>query len=101
MLSIAPDAPDEVGDAVERATPNGLLGDQTEPALDLVEPGGAGRSEVHVVARPPRQPGAHFGMLLIMYLTQQALEAPAGCRVWPAAAPRPAAGPCRPSGSAG
>ncbi len=34
--------------------PLGLVGDQREEALDLVEPGAIGRDEVHVPARPSR-----------------------------------------------
>ena len=38
-------------DAAMHAALDLLVGEQREPAFDLVEPGGAGRSEVEVVAR--------------------------------------------------
>ena len=56
------DAPDQIGHAGERAAPDGLLADQSKPALDLGEPGRVGRREVHVVARSGRQPGLDPGM---------------------------------------
>src|SRR5229473_2602152 len=43
-------------DAVEAAATNGLRGDQAEPALDQVEPRGAGRGEVQMEARVRDQP---------------------------------------------
>src|SRR5260370_18320789 len=51
-------------DAVEAAAANGLRGDQAEPALDQVEPRGAGRGEVHVQARVRGQPLFDRGMLV-------------------------------------
>lgn len=54
----------QIGDGVERPAADRLVGDQREPALDLVEPGAVGRGEVQVEARPPRQPGTHFGVLV-------------------------------------
>src|SRR5713101_8331964 len=35
---------------------DGALGEQCEPALDLIEPGAAGRGEVHMITRALRQP---------------------------------------------
>jgi len=52
----------ELFDAGERAAADGLVGDQREEALDLVEPGAVGRDEVHVPARARRQPGLDFRM---------------------------------------
>ena len=42
-------------DAGERAAADGLLGDEAEPALDLVQPRGVRRGEMDVVARAPGQ----------------------------------------------
>jgi len=42
--------------ALERTAPDGLLGDQCEPALNLVEPACVGRGVVYVEAGMPRQP---------------------------------------------
>src|SRR5271170_4704030 len=41
----------QLGDAGGAATANRLLADDAEPALDQVEPGGAGRGEVQMEAR--------------------------------------------------
>src|ERR1700720_4323162 len=54
----------QLADAAERPAANGLLGDEAEPALHLVEPAGVGGGVVEVVARPPRQPGLDLGMLV-------------------------------------
>src|ERR1700687_3192043 len=51
-------------DAVEAAPANGLRGDQAEPALDQVEPRGAGRGEVQMEARVRGQPLFDRGMLV-------------------------------------
>ena len=51
-------------DAVEAAAANGLRGDQAEPALDQVEPRGAGRGEVQMEARVRGQPLFDCGMLV-------------------------------------
>src|SRR6266568_3594619 len=45
---------DEVVDTGERTTANGMLGDQSEPALHLVEPRGIGGGVVQVIAGPLR-----------------------------------------------
>ena len=50
------DALHELLDAGERTTADGLVGDQREEALDLVQPGTVGRNEMHVPTRPARQP---------------------------------------------
>ena len=50
----------QLTDAAERPAPNGLLGDEAEPALDLIEPTRIGRGVVEVVARPARQPGLNL-----------------------------------------
>ena len=46
VLGVAFDAPDQVRHVLEGATADGLLRDQAEPALDLIEPGGVGRGVV-------------------------------------------------------
>src|SRR5207244_4816166 len=51
-------------DAVEAAAANGLRGDQAEPALDQVEPRGAGRGEVQMEARVRDQPLCDRWMLV-------------------------------------
>ena len=56
MLFESGDAGHEFSHRSERAAPNGLLRDDVEPDLDLVEPGGVGRREVRVIPRAGRQP---------------------------------------------
>ena len=51
-------------DVGEGAAADGLLGDEPEPALDLVDPGGVGGSAVHMVAGSARQSGFDFGVLV-------------------------------------
>ena len=55
---------DEIGNAGERTTADGALGNEPEPAFDLVEPGGIRGDVVHVIAGPLRQPSAHLGMFV-------------------------------------
>ena len=43
-------------DAAVNAAPDLSLGQEGEPALDLVEPGGVGRREMQVIARPFGEP---------------------------------------------
>lgn len=56
------DALHKLLDAGERAATDGLVGDQGEEALDLIEPGVVGWDEVHVPARPAGQPNLDLGM---------------------------------------
>lgn len=51
-------------DVGERAAADGLLRDQPEPALNLMDSGGVGGGVVHVVAGPASQPGVDPGMLV-------------------------------------
>src|ERR1700692_1731318 len=55
---------DEVLDAFEASAVDGLLGDESEPALDLIEPRGVGGRVVDMEAWPGRQPEAHLGVLV-------------------------------------
>ena len=56
------DAVGELLDAGEGAAADGLLGDDAEPALDLVEPGGVGGREVQVVSGPAGEPVLDLGV---------------------------------------
>ena len=40
------------------------LGEEGKPAFHLIKPGGIGRREVDVEARPCRQPGPHLGVFV-------------------------------------
>ena len=55
---------DQVFDAPETSSANGLLGDEAEPAFDLTEPGRVGGSVVELEAWPLCQPEAYLGMLM-------------------------------------
>lgn len=51
-------------DAPERASANGLLGNDVEPDLHLVQPGGIGRRQTDVEMGMQGQPALHPGMLV-------------------------------------
>jgi len=51
-------------DAGERAAADGLLGNDAEPAFDLVEPGSVSGGVVDMVSGPLCQPRFHFGMFV-------------------------------------
>ena len=54
----------EIGDATEGAATDRLVGNESEPAFHLVEPGSVSGGEVQVEAGPFREPGADFRMLM-------------------------------------
>ncbi len=54
----------ELGDGREGAAADGLLRDEVEPDLDLVEPGGVGGSEVEMVAGSVGEPALDAGVLV-------------------------------------
>ena len=56
VLREAEDLLPELLDRREGAAADGLAGDDAEPDLDLVEPGGVGGGEVDVVARAGGEP---------------------------------------------
>ena len=58
------DLGDQVADRVERAAPDGRVGDGSEEALDQVEPGAVGGDEMELPARPGGEPGLDLGMLV-------------------------------------
>ena len=64
MFDEALDVTDESLDAGEGTSANGLLGNDAEPAFDLVEPGRIGWGEMNVVAGTPSEPSADFGMFV-------------------------------------
>ena len=67
------------GDAVVDSAPKLLVGEQAEPAFDLVDPGGAGRGEVDVEARMAAQPGLDLGGVVGTSLVKSIFVW--GCRV--------------------
>ncbi len=64
MLDEALDVTDESLGAGEGTSANSLLGNEAEPAFDLVEPGRIGWGEMQVVAGTPSEPSADFGMFM-------------------------------------
>ena len=52
ILDVMIDFRDQFLHAAERSPANGLLCDAVEPDLHLIEPGGIGRSEVHMESWP-------------------------------------------------
>jgi len=54
----------EFFDAAERTAADGLLPKDVEPDFDLVEPGGVGRGEVHLIPRVHGQPALNTGVLV-------------------------------------
>ena len=48
----------------ESSPANGLLRDAIEPDLHLIEPGGIGRSEVHMESWSRGEPASHSPMLV-------------------------------------
>ena len=64
VLGEAVDFCDEVLDALEGAAADRLLGDESEPALNLIEPRGISWRVVDMEARPRSQPEAHPGVLV-------------------------------------
>src|SRR2546427_13078517 len=61
VCDVALDMPDQGRHGVERAAPDRLAGEDAEPGLDHVEPGGTLRSEVEVDLRMPSEPCLHRG----------------------------------------
>ena len=54
----------QVANAAEGAAPDTPVGEQAKEPLDLVQPTGAGRSEMHVVAGTACKPALYFGHLV-------------------------------------
>jgi len=64
MLDEVVDSCDQVFDAPEATSADRLLGDESEPTLDLIEPGRVGGSVVDLEAGTFCQPESHLGMLM-------------------------------------
>lgn len=64
MLDEEVDFSDRLFDVFEGAATDSLLGDKSEPALDLVEPGRVSGREVKMEAWPCCQPYAHLGVFV-------------------------------------
>lgn len=58
------DGSDQLRNAAENSTPNPLLCNVSEEALNHVQPGSASGCEVHMEALVPLQPALDFGMFV-------------------------------------
>jgi hypothetical protein len=56
----------QVRHGVKGAAADGALRDQTEPALNLVEPGGVGRNVMDMKARTPGESGFDPGVVQVI-----------------------------------
>ena len=72
------DALHELLDAGEGAATDGLVGDQGEEALDLIEPGAVGRDEVHVPARAAGKPSLDLGVAVRGVVVDNAMNVQLG-----------------------
>jgi len=64
MSHIGIDLLHQLFDAAEGTAPDCLLSDESEPALDLIEPAGVSGRVMNVVALMTCQPGFYFGMFV-------------------------------------
>ena len=55
-----------------------LFGEHGKPALDQIEPGAAGGSEVQMKERVPCQPALHFGVLMGGVVIADQVQLPVG-----------------------
>lgn len=74
VLSVEPDLGEQLAHAGEGVAPDGLLGDEGEPAFDRVEPRGTGRSEVQVKARPAGEPRPHLRMFVTGVIVEDQMD---------------------------
>jgi hypothetical protein len=73
---------DQFAHIAEGAAADGALGNQGEPALDLIEPTGIGRSEVQVIAEMTGQPGFDLGMFVGSVILQNQVDVEVGGTLW-------------------
>ena len=64
ILHVVIDFLDQVFHVAERSPANGLLRNAVEPDLHLIEPGGIGRSKVHMESWSRGEPASHSPMLV-------------------------------------
>ena len=65
VLQVGLDRGLQFGDAAEDTAANGVLCDEAEKTLDLIEPGGRGRCEVKMDALMTSQPSLDLGVLVV------------------------------------
>ena len=69
---------DELLDRPEGTAPDGPAGEDAEPRLDLVHPGGRGRGEVERDPGPLGEPGPHGRRRVGTHAVEDAVELPFG-----------------------
>jgi hypothetical protein len=69
---------DQLAHVAKGAPANGALGDEREPALDLVEPTGVSGREVQVIARMTGQPSFDAGMFMRGVVVQYQVQVEGG-----------------------
>ena len=74
MLEVVLDGGDEFADTAKHPAAETFLRELTEPALDEIEPGCAGRGEVKIETRMGRQPGPHGRMFMGAVVVQNEVE---------------------------
>ena len=78
VADVVADRFDQVADAVERAAADSFPCDFSEPAFDLIQPGGTGGREVHVIARTLGQPLLYFRMFMGSVIIQHEMDRQVG-----------------------
>src|SRR5690606_9229714 len=73
---VAGDCVLELADGIEAAAPDGLAGDEGEPALDEVQPGGAGGRKVDVEPGMGGEPVLDGGMLVRAVVVADQMDLP-------------------------
>ncbi|MDP2479281.1 MAG: hypothetical protein Q8W49_02105 [Candidatus Palauibacterales bacterium] len=68
------DLVDELADLRERPAASRFLGDNVEPDLDVIEPGGVGRREVDVIARPSSEPRLDLDVLVTCIVVDDEMD---------------------------
>jgi len=72
------DASAQIVHGRERAAANGALGNQSEPALDLIEPGAVTRRVVDMKAHMTGEPGSDFRMFVCAVVIYDQMQVQVG-----------------------
>ncbi len=68
------DLTDQCLDVGEGATSNGLLGNQSRPAVHLVDPGCLSRGVIHLKPRPDSKPFLYLGMFMATLVVRNKVD---------------------------
>ena len=78
VADVVADRFNQVANTMEGAAANSFPRDFSEPTFDLIEPGGTGRREVHVITRTLGQPLLYFRMFMGSIIIQHEMDLQAG-----------------------